>query len=315
MSKNEKQPDSMNEDSGGFSFEPLPAGEESDRSEAFAQEEQLRESLSASGGSPKGKSSMVRLLLLVLLIVVLGGAGVYFYFGMEEPPPPVPVAVKKKPVAVPPKPEPVKEIAKEASPEVPKEVVKETVTSVEKTPPAPVQEPISTVVSEKPPLSQPLEAPLATVAAAKKYTVQAGAFLLESNLSRSQKKIRELGYEPVVKIRQKDVQMTRLRVGTYPMREAKDKLADVKQYAPDASMSKEGTLYAVYAGTYYDLDKARSFADRLYEKGVIIEEESVMLPQPLHVLSFGEFSDLSSAREAANRAKGIGMDVFVSKIR
>jgi len=323
MSKKDIFRESESDNSIGFSFEPLPAEEGEDYPE------NEKNPKKHSGGSKKqkgGKNSMSRLLLLILLLVVLGGAGFYLYLNMFEsptPPQPTPVAVQKKPIAAPPKkPEKKEEPAPLSTPAakpVPEQVTEKPVNEAKTeavTPPPPAQAP-PTVASVAPPEvpKSPEAAPMVTPPppSGRIYTVQAGAFLLKSNLARSEKKIRALGYEPKVTIKKKKVPVTRLRVGDFSIAEGKAELARISKFAPDAYTAQEGNRLIVYAGSYVDIDRARSISDRLYEKGIQIEEETVNLPRPLHILSFGEFPDLKSAREAAARAKKAGMDVFVSK--
>lgn len=271
-----------------------------------------------AAGQGRRKGSMTRILLLVLLLITAGAAG--FHFVLETPAsteprqPALQVAEKKQPIAVPSRPpqetppfEKESEPAAEAAaPQVPPPVE-------EKVLPEKSTEVVQSVPGEKPRISTPVEAPEKLAAATGDYTVAAGAFLIRSNLAEAERKVHESGFVPQVVQKKRKMEMTRLRVGTFPLQEGKKKVEEVAELAPDAfSLPVDGGL-AVYAASFHNLDKARVFADRLYKKGLRVEEEYAQVEIPLYFLSFGGFPDLESARKAAEQARGRGLDTIVVK--
>jgi hypothetical protein len=303
----------------------------------------------AVGGRPAGaggKGSRTRLMLLALLLVALGGAGYYFYAGRPAPPPPAPPA-KKKPVALPAPPPPqatapakappaVQPAAAGPAPAAVREAAKPEAAAAAATakplqpPPAPAKveaKPAPAVaVAPAPPAAAKAEAkPVAAAAPVKAetkappatgpYFLHAGAYVLHDNLAAAERIVRRLGFEPRVQQVRRPEPVTRLRVGTYPAADAEARLREVKALSPDAfTLPQEGQV-TVYAASYFDLDQARRFADRLYGKGLRVEEEAARVTLPVSMLSFGSFSDRQAAEQAAARARKAGLEATVGKRR
>jgi cell division septation protein DedD len=143
--------------------------------------------------------------------------------------------------------------------------------------------------------------------------VQAGAFLIKGNVTEVAKKVRRLGYEPQLTTVSQMVDMTRLRIGSFTPADAKAKVQELKsQGAPDAFSIPSGEQVNVYAASFYELDKARSFADQLYAKDIRLDEETVRVKVPLTLLSFGNFPDRATAEKAAVKARAAGLDATVA---
>lgn len=309
-------------DKEGFSFEEeekSPSGAGSGLS--WMEQEENSKSSDPSDNGRKG--SRTRILLLLLLLIVAGAAGFHFLLGpsgIPEPPAPsAPAAVKKQPIAVPPRP------VEEASP-----IGKESVAAAEGTAsqspapetPKPVEEVIlpqkstevvQAVADEKIGLASSSDASGQLAGEGGDYIVAAGAFLLRSNLAEAERKVHASGFVPHVVQKKKKMDMTRLRVGTFSTQEGKKKIEELVELAPDAFyLPVEGGM-AVYAASFLNLDKARNFADRLYQKGLRVEEESARVEISLYFLSFGGFADLESARKAAGQARAAGLDTMVVK--
>ncbi|ORJ57561.1 SPOR domain-containing protein [Geothermobacter hydrogeniphilus] len=151
--------------------------------------------------------------------------------------------------------------------------------------------------------------------AVARYRVQVGAFLLKSNLHAAEKKVRQLGFTPVLSEARKKSSMTRLKYGSFSPEEGRRKLAELKKIDADAFVLHEGDRLGVYAGSYLDLDKARHYADLLWEKGIHVDEVPVEVDVPLHRLSLGGFTDRESARAAAEKAKKAGLEARVIALR
>jgi|GEM_PF-1219187 len=183
------------------------------------------------------------------------------------------------------------------------------------TEPTPVSTTAPTTASTAPVEAQiktnPAMVPSVSPSPSGKYVLQGGAFLVHGNLVEAEKTVRELGFEPRLETGQKTEKMTRLRVGLYAPEEARAKLKEIKGLAPDAFLVRAGDQVGVYAGSYYDLDKSRRYADSLYQQGLRVEEEYVEIPLPLTILTFGDFPDMATARQAAERARAKGLDVLI----
>lgn len=288
-----------NDDDFGFE-EEVPAAAEKEA--ALAEEEQLRESLGASGA--RRRFSLVRLLLLLVLLAGLGGAGLFLFLG-EVPvpaPEPAPVVPQKQRIAIPTPP--------------PAAVPEETIVAAE---------PEETVVEEGDAPAPPAESaggepvaagkPVASGVSVGAYTVEAGAYRLESSLKEAEERLRRIGFEPQVTTAKKALAMTRLRVGSFAPEAGRAKLEALAELAPDAFVVRKGDELVVYAASYHDLDKARRFADRLHAEGVQVEEEAAEVEVPLFLLRSGIFPDLASARAAAARVRAEGLEALVVKKR
>jgi hypothetical protein len=274
------------------------------------------------GGPANGrKGSMTRILLLVLLLVAVGASGFSFLLGAEdtELPPPVQVAAKKQPIAVPP--QPVEETpsaekesmpaADESAPHVP---APETAKPAEeKAQPEKSLAALQADSGRMSAMSSPGEVSEQPAPAKGIYTIAAGAFLLRSNLAGAERKVTESGFEPQVVRKMKWMDMTRLRVGIFSPEEGKKKMEELEPLTSQAFFLPVDGRMAVYAASFQNLDKARSFADRLYKQGLRVEEESAQVEIPLYLLSFGGFDDLESAQKAAQRVRTAGLDAIVVK--
>ncbi len=295
------------------------------------------------------------LLLLLLLIALGGAALYHFYPDLfsPAPPPPQPQPVKRQPIKLPvaaaqepaasaqpsTPAQPVPPAASQASPAIPKaegpepgvltEVLPPQPAPALKSSPAPAPPPAAPVKAA-PPAPEPAPAaavkgvqggekaaprPAAPAAVAGPYVLQAGAYIVEANLQEVEATVRKLGFQPRLTRTKKGVDMTRLRVGVYKEQEAKAKVRDLSSLAPDAFYVQKKEGWVVYAGSYHSLDRARSYADRLYAKGVRVEEETARVELPMTIVYFGDFVDAAAAEKTALRARASGLDVSVVKQR
>jgi hypothetical protein len=127
--------------------------------------------------------------------------------------------------------------------------------------------------------------------------------------------VRRLGFTPRRRSVRQEISATRLRVGEYSPAEAEAKLAEIASTVPGAFALPRGDKVAVYVATYYDIDKARSFADQLFGKGIRLEEEPAQVKVTVQRLRFGGFSDRTSAAHAAARAGEAGLETTVVDLR
>jgi len=263
---------------------------------------------------PAKSGSLRRILLLLLLLILLAGAAFYFLGGVPEPAPRPATVAKKQTVNVPapppaaPNPAPVAaqppaKAEPVAKPEPAAAAKAETATPTKPVTPAPAKEaaPAAPVVTQAAPAGQ--------------YTLRSGAYLLQSSIASAEKVVRKLGYEPVWTPVEREVAMTRLKVGSYDPAAAAAKVAELATVVPDAFILTRDGQATVYAGSYLILDKGRRFADQLYRQGIRVEEEPAMVRETLQQLTFGEFADRQAADAALARAKAAGLAATVVKGR
>ncbi len=301
------------------------------------------------------KSSPAKLLMLVLLVLLAAALGFYFFADPGSEPAVVTTrtakATNKQPIALPKKPlgETLAASSRDPKPAIPAapaivaakdstqqqpvaavvagEDAAAVVKPEAKTIPAPAvaapqPAPEKIVVPQATPAKARVEKELAegkkkspSVAVAPRYQVQVGAFLLGSNLHEASKKLQALGFEARQSETTRKTSMVRLKYGQFNEAEGRLKLAELKAVDGDAFLLHEEGKLGVYAGSYLSLDKARHYADILWEKGIKVEEVTVEVEVPLHRLSFGAFPDKPSALAAAEKAKQAGLDAQIIAYR
>lgn len=154
---------------------------------------------------------------------------------------------------------------------------------------------------------------VAVAAVKAPYVLQIGAYVLEANMERTLDTVKSLGYEPFVIEGKKTVSMVRLRVGAYPEQIAREKLSEMQQMTPSAFLLHEGEQMALYAGSYYGLDRARVQADLLFQHEIHIDEEQVDIAIPIKTVRFGDFPDSAAAGIVAEKAKEAGLEAMIVK--
>lgn len=260
------------------------------------------------------------LLLILLLLLALGAGGYYYLNGSLEPAPqpaspvkarvtvqpaaPNTVEVKPEttPVAAAPAPVPAPQAA---TPAMPEKVAPAPAETVAKAPdPSPVAATPTEVKNEVVPAS----------ATRQPFTLSAGAYLSKENQQEVEKKIRRLGYTPKVQTTSGRVTMTRLLLGIYDdPAAAQVRSRELSNLIPNLFSLQEGDKVALYAGSYQSVDQARQYAGKLYQQGILADEETVSVQMPLKKISFGSFATRAEAEKAAKRATAAGLTAQVVK--
>lgn len=145
------------------------------------------------------------------------------------------------------------------------------------------------------------------------YYVNAGAYIVKANALKAQKAIKAAGFTPEIKTDKRKVKMTRLLVGTFDRTASEAKIRDLNRYSKGAFRMQKGSSWAVYAGSFYDLDQGRRYADLLYSNGIETEEEYTQIQMPLTIVTFGAFSTKEEARKAAKKIQRKGIEAAVAK--
>jgi cell division septation protein DedD len=153
------------------------------------------------------------------------------------------------------------------------------------------------------------------VATSGPWLIEAGTYVNAAELKSVKQKIRSLGYEPQVSTMQKNVHMTRLRIGSYPEGEVKEALAYARGIAPDAFALRTGGSSTVYAGTFTNAENLRQMSQRFISEGVKVEEEPVEVKRTISLVRFGGFADQAAANQAAAQARRAGIVAEVIKSR
>jgi cell division septation protein DedD len=145
------------------------------------------------------------------------------------------------------------------------------------------------------------------------FTLSVGTFVNQKNQRAVEKTIRRLGYTPQVKSTFIMVPMTRLRLGVYDPATAAARRRELSAQLPGLFAMKRGNKVTLYAGSFQSLDQARSFADRLYLRGIHVDEETTSLRMPVKKISYGAFTSRAAAEKAVKRAAKAGLTVEVVK--
>jgi cell division septation protein DedD len=153
------------------------------------------------------------------------------------------------------------------------------------------------------------------VATSGPWLIEAGTYVNAAELKAVKQKVRSLGYEPQVSTMQKNVRMTRLRIGSYPESEVKEALAYARGIAPDAFALRAGETSTVYAGTFTSAENLRQMTQRFSSEGVKVEEEPLEVKRTISLVRFGGFPDQAAANQAAAQARRAGIVAEVIKSR
>lgn len=297
----------------------------------------------SAGGPRPGLPRRTAVLAAVFLLLAIGG-GAYYYLMLSAPePPPAPapvkktVAVKPAPAAAPApaaqpaatappaagKPAASAPVAPPATAKAPQEVKPAAATPVQgkeekkPAPPAAAGKPaVPAAVATAPATAEAKPAAGTVTPPAPRggaFTLVAGTFLNAEHQRDVERKIRKLGFKPQVRTLYRNVPMTRLRLGVYDAATAAARRKELAGQIPELFSLKQGNKVALYAGSYQDLDQARSFADKLYLRNIHVEEEQAQLRMPLKTISFGSFANRSAAQQAAKRAAKAGLAADVVK--
>lgn len=145
------------------------------------------------------------------------------------------------------------------------------------------------------------------------YTLLGGAFVTKAGLLDAERKARRLGYTLQIKEIRRPVTMIRLRIGYFTPAEAEVQRKALSRKIPGVFTMKEGDQVALYAASHYNLDQARSYADKLFQQGIHVEEESVEVVMPLKQLRYGDFTSHAAAEKAGEQARKLGLEAVVVK--
>jgi len=153
------------------------------------------------------------------------------------------------------------------------------------------------------------------VAAQGAYTLDAGSYLLADSRDKLVKKLRGLGYEPLVTPIKATIDMTRLSLGAFPASEAESTLAFARTIEPTSFSVPAGDGFVIYAGTFLQAQNVDALIARFQKEGLRAKAEPVQVPKTLSRIRFGSFASREEAAEAAKEAASSGVKSTVVKGR
>ena len=316
-----------------------------DEDESFSADEEFEEPPSGRKALPK----RTVILLGIFLLLILGGGGYYFLNSSPAPVPSKPAApVKDKvkvkvqqPAAAPAagaaatakQPTAAPAAGAAATVKQPTATPAPGAAATTKSPPpaapaAPAAKeqtvtvakpaPVAKVVTPAPGVAAPavkkeVVTPAAVPATPQPFILSAGNFVNQKQQRQIEKKIRRLGYTPELQATTTKVKMTRLLLGIYSPEDARNRSKELAPLIPDLFSLPQGSGVALYAGSYQNLDRARVFIDKLYQQGILADEEEVVVRLPSKKISFGSFATQAEAEEAARSAIAAGLPAHVVK--
>lgn len=263
---------------------------------------------------------------LIIIIGLLYGALTYLKRDKAPMPaipiPPVSVAVtpiKPEPVPVP------ENVITEVQAETPPggETIKPVETPVETpidtvvTPPETAQETAPVIIK---PTSKPEPVPKAdpvAVAGSVQYSLQMGAFILDSSVAELEKKLRGLGYEPFLKKGSTTAMMNMLTVGPFGnVSDARAALAKLKEAGVDSNMRRRNNGGAIInAGSYLLEENATSIRKKIRSMGYPVKLQKREARLPMTFVRVGRYPGTDEAANAKQELKDKGLEGVVVKLQ
>jgi hypothetical protein len=148
-----------------------------------------------------------------------------------------------------------------------------------------------------------------------RYTLAAGTYILNDNLQKTRRFAGNLSLPLNVKEKTKNVKMTRLLVGTFPVEQKSVELTRLKAYTKNAFIITSGREFSLYAGSYYNSAGAGRAKKRLTDQGLNVKEVSVQVEMPAYSSYIGNFETVEAAMLASNRAEVAGIKMPIVVVR
>jgi cell division septation protein DedD len=271
---------------------------------------------------------------LIIIIGLLYGALTYLKkdkaTGTVVSTPPASIAVVKPKPEPAPVPEPETTVV-QVQAEIQSPVETTPPAEVEVTPPKPAVDP----VQETPPVvieptskpessfaeateDKPAPAPAPIVASGGvQYSVQVGAFILDSSVAELEKKLRGLGYDPFLKKGSTTAMMNMLTVGPFAnVDDARAALSRLKEAGVDSNMRRrnDGTVI-INAGSYLLEENATSIMRRIRSLGYPVKLLKQDARLPMTFVRVGRYQAMDDATSAKEELKGKGLDGIVVKLQ
>jgi cell division septation protein DedD len=299
-----------------------PISEQKTFDEPVFEQEQVVED---AGGKRSRKSPSPFVVVGGALIIIIGLLyGALTYLKRDKPQmltvssPPVSVAV------VPPKPEPVPVpepgtavVEVQIENQLPGETVQPA--EIEVAPSEPTEDPIQeTAPVVIVPTTKPAPEPAPVVATGSvQYSIQVGAFILDSSVAELEKKLRTLGYDPFLKKGSTTAMMNMLTVGPFgKVSDAKAALSRLQGSGVDSNMRRRNDGGAIInAGSYLLEENATSIMKKIRSLGYPVKLSKKEARLPMTFVRVGRYSGMDDATSAKVEMKGQGLDGIVVKLQ
>ena len=156
-----------------------------------------------------------------------------------------------------------------------------------------------------------------TAAATGNYTVQAGAFILESSVRDLEAKLASLGYETFRKEGSTTALMNMLTVGPFSsLEKAKGAVSQLREAGIDANYVRRADGSAVVnAGSYLLDENAGSIERKIQNMGYPVSLTKKEARLPMTFVRTGRFEEMSEAKSLRDEIKEKGLDAIVVKLQ
>lgn len=169
-------------------------------------------------------------------------------------------------------------------------------------------------VPESPPETVP--APVA-VSEGLQYSVQAGAFILDSSVAELEKKLRGFGFDPFLKKGSTTAMMNMLTVGPFDNEnEARTALSRLKAAGVETNMRRrdDGTAI-INAGSYLLRENATSVLKKIQSLGYPVDLSRREAKLPMTFVRVGRYSTMDEANALKAELADKGLDGIVVKLQ
>ena len=190
------------------------------------------------------------------------------------------------------------------------------------------EEPVAAAPAEAPAATEPTQPTASTEPAAPStteqaesepvagdYSLLAGSFLKKAYLEETEAKIAKLGLTSKVRSQLIPVTMTRVKVGTFPLEEGRQRLDTLRAAIPEAFATADGQNLTLYAGSFVVPKDADAMLSLLREQGIEGELERVDMKMDGFSLSIGPFATRQEAEEALQKTRQAGLDTLLFRHR
>lgn len=182
---------------------------------------------------------------------------------------------------------------------------------------APVQE--AQVQNEVPP-PEPEPPPVPSSVAASdgfQYSLQVGAFILDSSVAELEKKLRGLGYDPFLKEGSTTAMMNMLTVGPFVnVAEGRAALSRLKKAGVDSNMRRREDGGAIInAGSYLLEENATTIMKKIRSLGYPVKMVRREARLPMTFVRVGKYTDLEEANSAKAELREKGVEGIVVKLQ
>ena len=170
------------------------------------------------------------------------------------------------------------------------------------------------------PTSKPEPAPEAdpvAVAGTVQYSLQMGAFILDSSVAELEKKLRGLGYEPFRKKGSTTALMNMLTVGPFGnVNDARAALTRLKEAGVDSNMRRRNDGGAIInAGSYLLEENATSIMKKIRSMGYPVKLFKREARLPMTFVRVGRYPGRDDAASAKQELKSKGLEGIVVKLQ